>query len=420
MAQQALGPGTAVPRRAGPVRAARRRRLGLGVGQGLRLADHHHLPARLPARPRLLLDGRPDGRPRRPGLVADQPLPADERDPAVPGAGRRAHPVGAVAAGAAPAAAAHRRSGIQVGTQILLHRRHRRDDRDRHGLRRHDRRDRQLRQVGRGPAAARAARRRQRRLSSPAASTSSAAPTRPAPRPTRSSSSAPIQRPARSANGRRADTLKLPEPSTPTAAADHARRTAARSAAATRPAPVDTTWKTLLNDQGGLGAVVERAAAPRARRPTPRRSSSATSCGCTAAATRTGRSEPSSAASSGSPRPRVCPENPDEGKLVRWAINNSANLPAARTNASGWGANGAIYLAGGNDGSGPQGRGLLGGPDDRRRHPRVEAPRRQRPARVGARGRAGRRQRTGGRSSSAARPPTAGPRVQHAGEHRAA
>ncbi len=47
------------------------------------------------------------------------------------------------------------------------------------------------------------------------------------------------------------------------------------------------------------------------------------------------------------------PENPNEGKVVRWDINNAANLPAARTNAAGWAANGALYLAGGNDGSGP-------------------------------------------------------------------
>jgi hypothetical protein len=46
------------------------------------------------------------------------------------------------------------------------------------------------------------------------------------------------------------------------------------------------------------------------------------------------------------------PENPDTGKLIRWDVNDQANLPAPRTNASGWGANGAIYLVGGNDGSG--------------------------------------------------------------------
>ena len=32
----------------------------------------------------------------------------------------------------------------------------------------------------------------------------------------------------------------------------------------------------------------------------------------------------------------------------------AANLPVARANASGWSANGAIYLAGGTDGNGPQ------------------------------------------------------------------
>lgn len=47
------------------------------------------------------------------------------------------------------------------------------------------------------------------------------------------------------------------------------------------------------------------------------------------------------------------PENPDEGKVIRWDINNAANLPAARTNAAGWAANGTLYLAGGNDGSSP-------------------------------------------------------------------
>jgi len=48
------------------------------------------------------------------------------------------------------------------------------------------------------------------------------------------------------------------------------------------------------------------------------------------------------------------PANPDEGRIIRWDVNNASNLPVARANASGWGANGAIYLAGGNDGSGPR------------------------------------------------------------------
>lgn len=46
------------------------------------------------------------------------------------------------------------------------------------------------------------------------------------------------------------------------------------------------------------------------------------------------------------------PDNPDEGKVVRWDVNNAANLPVARDNSAAWAANGALYLAGGNDGSG--------------------------------------------------------------------
>jgi hypothetical protein len=48
------------------------------------------------------------------------------------------------------------------------------------------------------------------------------------------------------------------------------------------------------------------------------------------------------------------PANPAEGRLIRWDVSNASNLPVARTNASGWGANGAIYLAGGNDGTAPK------------------------------------------------------------------
>lgn len=48
------------------------------------------------------------------------------------------------------------------------------------------------------------------------------------------------------------------------------------------------------------------------------------------------------------------PENPDTGKVVRWGISDAANLPAARDNAATWAANGALYLVGGADASGPQ------------------------------------------------------------------
>jgi N-acetylneuraminic acid mutarotase len=49
------------------------------------------------------------------------------------------------------------------------------------------------------------------------------------------------------------------------------------------------------------------------------------------------------------------PENPDAGRVVRWGVADRANLPEARSNGAGWAANGALYLAGGRDSSGPRG-----------------------------------------------------------------
>ena len=129
--------------------------------------------------------------------------------------------------------------------------------------------------------------------------------------------------------------------------------------------PVDDHLEDAAQRAGRARRVVRRGSRSSRRRPTRPRSSSATTSGCTAAAMRTARSARSSAARSAKPAAEGLPDNPDEGKLVRWDINNAANLPVARTNAAGWGANGAIYLAGGDDGTGPQSRGLLGGPDDR-------------------------------------------------------
>ena len=56
----------------------------------------------------------------------------------------------------------------------------------------------------------------------------------------------------------------------------------------------------------------------------------------------------------GQPAAGGLPANPDAGRIVRWDVNSAANLPAARANPAGWGANGALYLAGGNDGTGPR------------------------------------------------------------------
>ncbi len=48
------------------------------------------------------------------------------------------------------------------------------------------------------------------------------------------------------------------------------------------------------------------------------------------------------------------PENPDTGKVVGWAISDTANLPTARDDPAGWTANGTLYVVGGSDASGPQ------------------------------------------------------------------
>ena len=46
------------------------------------------------------------------------------------------------------------------------------------------------------------------------------------------------------------------------------------------------------------------------------------------------------------------PENPDEGKVIAWATNPSANLPGPRADPAAWAVNGALYVAGGVDSTG--------------------------------------------------------------------
>ena len=117
--------------------------------------------------------------------------------------------------------------------------------------------------------------------------------------------------------------------------------------------PVKTTWKTKLNDQGKLGAWSAEAQlfAPQADGTAVVVGDYIWLYGGSDANGPVGavqRGEFGKAAAEG------LPANPDVGKVVAWAVNNGANLPVARTNASGWSNSGSIYLAGGNDGSGPQ------------------------------------------------------------------
>jgi hypothetical protein len=148
------------------------------------------------------------------------------------------------------------------------------------------------------------------------------------------------------------DTLKLPEPLTQTAAVvtpDGLLIIGGRNASGV----IDTVWKTLLNEQGALGAWSKE-------QPLLSPQADATAILVGDFVWLYGGSDANGPVATvqrgqfGQPAAEGLPENPNEGKLERWAVNASANLPAARTNGSGWGANGAIYLAGGNDGSGPK------------------------------------------------------------------
>ncbi len=146
------------------------------------------------------------------------------------------------------------------------------------------------------------------------------------------------------------DTLVLPEARTQAAIAvtpDGLLLMGGRNATG----PVKTTWKTLLNAQGDLGAWSTEAELYAAQ-------ADATAVligdyvwlyGGSDAAGPTKlvqRGEFGKVAAEG------YPANPNAGKLTGWAVTAETNLPVARTNASGWGANGAIYLAGGTDGTG--------------------------------------------------------------------
>jgi hypothetical protein len=149
-----------------------------------------------------------------------------------------------------------------------------------------------------------------------------------------------------------ADDLALPEARSETAAAitpDGLLLIGGRNA----DGPVATTLKTKLNDQGKLGAWSQEQQLLR-----PQTGATAVLIGdylwLYGGSDANGPVGAVQRGTFGLAAAEGLPENPDEGKLIRWDVNDEANLPAARANASGWGANGAIYLAGGNDGSGPK------------------------------------------------------------------
>ena len=117
--------------------------------------------------------------------------------------------------------------------------------------------------------------------------------------------------------------------------------------------PVSTTWKSEPSDAGALGAweVEAPLLAPQTNATAAVVGDYVWLYGGSDANGPTGAVQ---RAEFGRPAIEGLPDNPDEGKVVRWAVNDAANLPVARTDASGWTANGAIYLVGGADASGPQ------------------------------------------------------------------
>jgi Kelch motif len=149
-----------------------------------------------------------------------------------------------------------------------------------------------------------------------------------------------------------ADDLALPEARSETASAitpDGLLLIGGRNA----DGPVATTLKTKLNDQGALGAWSQEQPLL-----TPQAGATAVLFGdylwlyggsdASGPVNKVQRGAFGLAAAEG------LPVNVDAGKLIRWDVNDQANLPAPRANGSGWGANGAIYLAGGADASGPK------------------------------------------------------------------
>ena len=148
-----------------------------------------------------------------------------------------------------------------------------------------------------------------------------------------------------------AEALTLPEPRTAAAAAvttDGLLLIGGRNA----DGPVGTTWKSLLSQQGELGEWADEASLS-----APQADASAFVVGdyiwLYGGTDSNGPVITVQRGTFGQPAEEGLPENPDAGKVVRWGVNAAANLPFPRTNAATWSANGALYLAGGNDGSEP-------------------------------------------------------------------
>jgi N-acetylneuraminic acid mutarotase len=118
--------------------------------------------------------------------------------------------------------------------------------------------------------------------------------------------------------------------------------------------PVRTTWKSTLDPQGALGAWEEQEPLFQ-----PQTDGTAAVIGdfiwLYGGSDANGPVRTVQRGEFGQPAAEGLPADPDQGKVVAWGVADRANLPEARTNAAGWAANGALYVAGGRDASGPRG-----------------------------------------------------------------
>lgn len=116
--------------------------------------------------------------------------------------------------------------------------------------------------------------------------------------------------------------------------------------------PVATTWKSAVDDKGVLGAWEDQAPMSRAQA----EANAAVIGDFVWVWGGRDASGPVGAVQRGSlglAAAEGLPGNDSEGKVVQWAVSDAANLPAARSDAAGWSANGTIYSVGGEGPDGP-------------------------------------------------------------------
>lgn len=129
--------------------------------------------------------------------------------------------------------------------------------------------------------------------------------------------------------------------------------------------PTTTVWKSTIDNEGALGEFLEQPSLPTAVTDAVMALEGtylwlyggSDANGATATVQRADYGRASAVGASADPgghgAPTPAPSGEVEG-VVRWATSADSNLPAPRTAASGFAANGALYLIGGSDGTSPK------------------------------------------------------------------